>query len=268
MPSPLQCVSSRDPKTDCQSVPRFLRHDCPAHSACPRVPLSTSAFRTCPRVPSAQCMSTSALHECLPHMSTSAFRTVHVHARVPCPRVPACPLVPECRTCPRVPSVHECHFHVHECHFEQPPGKETSPAKKRARQRNEPGKETSPAKKRAAVTATLKAEVESTAKALIDKVLKPKHVQPPTAETQFNYVTDIQAKWFRNCFYFVSIYACPGPNALSPTFESKFARMEPLGDGAFALSFIRHNGEWVELYDAILLDDCMRAIRDDPWFVP
>ncbi len=26
-------------KTDCQSVPRFLRHDCPDHSACPRVPV-------------------------------------------------------------------------------------------------------------------------------------------------------------------------------------------------------------------------------------
>ncbi len=78
-----------------------------------------------------------------------------------------------------------------------------------------------PAKKRAAVTASLKAEVETKAKALIDKVLKPKHVQPPPAEAQFNYVTDIQAKWYRNYFYFVSIYACPGPNALSPTFESR-----------------------------------------------
>ena len=112
------------------------------------------------------------------------------------------------------------------------------------------------------------AEVETKAKALIDKVLKPKHVQTPSAEAQFNYVTDIQAKWFRNCFYFVSIYACPGPNALSPVFESKFARMEPLGDGKFALSFIRHTGEWVEVYDGISVDDCMKAIRDDPWFVP
>ena len=125
-----------------------------------------------------------------------------------------------------------------------------------------------PAKKRAAVTASLKAEVETKAKELIDNVLKPKHVQPPPDEAQFNYLIDIQAKWYRNCFYFFSIYACPGPNALSPEFESKFARMEPVGDGKFALSFRRHTGEWEGLYDAISVDECMNAIRDDPWFVP
>ena len=102
-----------------------------------------------------------------------------------------------------------------------------------------------PAKKRASVTASLKAEVETKAKDLIDNVLKPKHVLPPPDEAQFNYITDIGAKWYRNYFYFFSIYACPGPNALSPTFESKFARMEPLGDGKFALYFMRYTGEWV-----------------------
>ena len=108
-----------------------------------------------------------------------------------------------------------------------------------------------PAKKRAAVTASLKAEVETKAKELIDRVLKPKHVQPPPGEAQFNYITDIQAKWYRNYFYFFSIYACPGPNALFPTFESKFARMEPLGDGKFALYFMRYTGkEWVGVLDA------------------
>jgi hypothetical protein len=125
-----------------------------------------------------------------------------------------------------------------------------------------------PTKARTSVTASLKVEVETKAKALIDDVLKPKHIQPPPAEAQFNYITDIQAKWYRNYFYFVSIYACPGPNALSPAFESKFARMELVGDGKFALSFMRHTGEWVGLYDTISVDDCMKAIQDDPWFVP
>ena len=115
---------------------------------------------------------------------------------------------------------------------------------------------------------SLKAEVETKAKALIDKVLKPKHVQPPPAEAQFNDITDIGLKWYRNYFYFLSTYACPGPNALSPAFESKFARMELLGDGKFGLSFMRHTGNWVERYDGISVDDCMKAIRDDPWFVP
>jgi len=114
---------------------------------------------------------------------------------------------------------------------------------------------------------TLKAEVEAKATDLIVNVLKPKHIQPPQ-EQQFNYITDIGTKWYRHYFYFFSTYACPGPNALSPTFEAKFARMEYLGNAKFALYFMRHTGDWVGLYDALSVDECMKAIQDDQWFVP
>jgi hypothetical protein len=125
-----------------------------------------------------------------------------------------------------------------------------------------------PAKKRATVTDSLKAEVETKAKDLIDNVLKPKHVLPPPAQAKFNYITDIQSKWHKNYFYFFSIYACLGPNSLNPTFESKFARMEPLGDGKFALYFMRYTGEWVGIFDALSVDECMKAIQGDEWFAP
>ncbi len=126
-----------------------------------------------------------------------------------------------------------------------------------------------PAKKRASVTASVKAEVEAKARQLIDVVLKPKYVLPPPAEAQFNYITDIGAKWHGNYFYLYSTYACPGPNALFPTFEAKFARMEPLGGGRFALYFMRHTGrEWVGIFDGLSVDECMKAIQDDAWFVP
>ena len=115
---------------------------------------------------------------------------------------------------------------------------------------------------------TLKAEVEAKARDLIANVLKPKHVRPPQEDERFNYITDIGTKWHRHFFYFFSTYACPGPNALSPTFESKFARMEYLGNAKFALYFMRHTDEWVGLYDALSVDDCLKAIQDDPWFVP
>ena len=125
-----------------------------------------------------------------------------------------------------------------------------------------------PAKKSASVSAPIKAEVEAKARDLIENVLKPKHVQPPPAGEQFNYIIDIGAKWHSKYFYFFAIYACPGPNALSPTFEEKFARMEYLGFDRFALSIMRHTGEWVGIYDSLSADECMNAIRDDPWFVP
>lgn len=124
-----------------------------------------------------------------------------------------------------------------------------------------------PAKKRAAVTASLKAEVETKAGVLIESVLTPRYVLPPREDEQVNSVIDIGANWYRGYFYFVTTYACPGPTALSPTFESKFARMEPLGGGKFALYAMRYTGkEWVGVLDALSVDECMKAIESDEWF--
>jgi hypothetical protein len=76
----------------------------------------------------------------------------------------------------------------------------------------------------------------------------------------------VGVRWFRSYLYFLSTFACPGPNALSPTFESKLARMEYVGNGKFSLSYMRHTGQWIELYDGLPVDRCFEAIRDDPWF--
>jgi hypothetical protein len=83
----------------------------------------------------------------------------------------------------------------------------------------------------------------------------------------FNYLVDLYTKWYRNYFYFCAKYCSPGPNALSPYFEIRFARMEYVGPGArFNLFFMRHTGQWVEIYRRIPLDECFSAIECDPWF--
>jgi len=38
------------------------------------------------------------------------------------------------------------------------------------------------------------------------------------------------------------------------------------GGGKFDLAFMRHTGQWVELYQGQTVDQCLEAIRDDPWF--
>jgi hypothetical protein len=127
----------------------------------------------------------------------------------------------------------------------------------------------SPGKKdKSSLPGTVKDEVETKAKQLIDKVLKPQHVQPPPEGSQSNYIIDISIQWLGSKCFFVSTYACPGPNAISPSFEEKFARMEHVGGGKFNLSFKRHTGQWVQLYDALSIDECMKAIQGDPWFMP
>jgi hypothetical protein len=124
----------------------------------------------------------------------------------------------------------------------------------------------SPGKKpKAALSGSLKDEVDTKAGELIETVLKPKHVQPPPEDAKLNYITDIRTKWVGPKCYFISLYACPGPNAVSPSFEAKFAKMEFVGDGKFALSFMRHTEQWVLLYDRVTVDECMTTIKDDPW---
>ena len=127
----------------------------------------------------------------------------------------------------------------------------------------------SPAKSpKPSVPESIKAELAAKAMHLIENVLKPKHVLPPKPDAQLNYITALSGKWNRGYFYFTARYACPGPNALTPTFESKFARMEYGGDSRFALSFHRHTGEWVGIYEALSVDESLNAIQNDPWFVP
>src|ERR1051325_4871118 len=111
---------------------------------------------------------------------------------------------------------------------------------------------------------TVKDEVDTKARELIETVLKPKHLQPPPERSQLNCIVDITIKWLGSKCFFVSIYRTPS----GETFEEEFARMDHVGNARFNLSFIRHTGQWVELYAGQTVDECMKAIKEDPWFVP
>jgi hypothetical protein len=42
-----------------------------------------------------------------------------------------------------------------------------------------------------------------------------------------------------------------------------------IGNGKFALYVMRSTGkEWVGILDELSVDECLKAIQDDPWFVP
>ncbi len=122
--------------------------------------------------------------------------------------------------------------------------------------------------KQANLSDDVKANVTAKAKDIIDTVLKPKHVKPPAEDKHFNYIVDIYSKWHRNYFYFCAKYACPGPNAISPYFEVKFARLEYVGNNQFNLAYMRHTEKWWELYTELSLVECLKAIRDEPHFLP
>ena len=118
------------------------------------------------------------------------------------------------------------------------------------------------------VPESTKLEVSKAAEKLVETFLKPTYVQPPPADERFNYIVDITIKWYHSYLYFSATYACPGPDALSPSFERKFARLEYAGSGRFHLSFMRYTGEWIELYQGLPLDECLKAIREGMHFQP
>ncbi len=120
----------------------------------------------------------------------------------------------------------------------------------------------------ATVPSEAKRVVEAKAHDLIERHLKPNHVKSPPSDARFNYIVDIETKWHGKYFYFSAKYHSPGPNAISPFFESKFARLEYRGKDRFTLSFARHTGEWVQLYTGLTIDECLSSIKDEPFFQP
>ena len=118
----------------------------------------------------------------------------------------------------------------------------------------------------------VKVELETKATELINTVLKPEHVKPPPTSARWNYIVDLYTKWHRNYFYFCARYACPGPNALSPFFDTGFARLEHAGSvgrkSRFNLSYMRHTGRWWVIGYGLSIEECLAEIRDGGVFQP
>ena len=114
----------------------------------------------------------------------------------------------------------------------------------------------------------VKRDVETRAHEFVESVLKPKHLTPAPQGADFNYIVDISTKWYRHYFYFCATYCSPGPYAIAPSFETQFARLEYVGNQQFHLSYMRHTGQWWELYTALSVEECFEAIKDEPHFLP
>jgi hypothetical protein len=110
-----------------------------------------------------------------------------------------------------------------------------------------------------------KARLLGSAQAFLDEHYKA-HIAPPPEKPQFNYVIDYSVKWRGSYIYFISKYACPGPNALSPEFEIAFARIGYFSRGRCNLWARRHNDEWIVLEDDLTLEKCFAEMKTNPWF--
>ena len=118
----------------------------------------------------------------------------------------------------------------------------------------------------------VKLELEKYAKILIASVLKPKYIKGPPKNQNWNYIVDIFGKWHGNSFNFISKYACPAPNAISPFFDVRFARMEYSEGNDKTLKFniylMRHTGKWFEIASNITMKECFEKITEGGLFTP
>lgn len=114
----------------------------------------------------------------------------------------------------------------------------------------------------------VKDKLSARAQEFVDLELNPRHVQPPPRNARFNYIVDLSTKWQGRFFYFVSKYASPGPNAISPFFEAAFARLEYQGKGRFSLAYMRHTGQWWQVYTDLTVGQALNVIREEPLFQP
>lgn len=112
----------------------------------------------------------------------------------------------------------------------------------------------------------LKQTITSKAAELIQTHLRPTFIKPPPKNANMNYVIDIWSKWHGNSFYFCATFASPGLHAVCPTFELRFAKMSYKGNQRFNLAYMRHNDQWIEIYYGISVEECLTAVRDDPYF--
>jgi len=126
----------------------------------------------------------------------------------------------------------------------------------------------SPRQKKPQVPDSIKSRLSEKADEIIENVLKPEHIKPPPTDSNFNYLVEIYSKWYRNYFYFCAKYNSPGSNARSDSFETKFARMEYVGNENFNLSYMRYTEQWWEIYQEIPMLQSLKIITEEPYFTP
>ena len=113
----------------------------------------------------------------------------------------------------------------------------------------------------------LKREVSEAAEAILAD-WRQRYIKKVPADYQYNHLIEVYTKWRGNYFSFCGTYACPGPDALSPSFEASFARLEVVLAKRFNLAFMRYTGRWVQTDQALTLEECLAKIGEDDFYHP
>lgn len=114
----------------------------------------------------------------------------------------------------------------------------------------------------------VKSMVKSRADEFVESFLKPQSFKDQPKDYQWNYIVGIFTKWHQRYFYFCSKWRSPSPNAISEFFEVRFARLEYVWGDKFNMAYMRHTGQWLEIFQDLSLDQCIEEIRQNPLLHP
>jgi hypothetical protein len=63
-------------------------------------------------------------------------------------------------------------------------------------------------------------------------------------------------------------YRSDNPSFLQPEFDAPFARLEYVSRDSFDLSWHRHTGEWIGIFQHLSLTEALHQIEPQPFFAP
>lgn len=112
-----------------------------------------------------------------------------------------------------------------------------------------------------------KAAITAACEKFIAEVLRPQFL-PEIRPTEFNYPVAINGKWHGNKYRFVTRYRSDDPRSSAPEFDAPFARLEYVSRDCFDLSWHRHTGEWLCMFERQSLAEALHLIESVPHFQP
>ena len=114
---------------------------------------------------------------------------------------------------------------------------------------------------------TEKVAITAACEKFIAGVLRPRFL-PEIRPTAFNYPVAIDGTWHGNKYRFITRYRSDDPRSYEPEFDAPFARLEYVSRDCFDLSWHRHTGEWLCLFQRQSLAEALHLIESEPHFEP
>lgn len=102
----------------------------------------------------------------------------------------------------------------------------------------------------------------------IAEVIIPRFLPEVRPRVEVNYPVAIYGKWHGNKYRFITRYRSDDPRSSEPEFEAPFARLEYVSRDCFDLSWHRHTGEWLRLFERLTLAEALHRIESEPHFEP